>query len=69
MNQERVTNTVNVTKPRTVTINPYYKEIYYRPVQTKTEDTAEANYARSVMWNYMMNISMQNAVVQAVKKA
>ena len=66
--QNQINNQTKVTKPKTLTINPYYKEMYYKPEQTEVKDTVAANHSRSVMWNYMMNLSMQNAVIQASKR-
>ncbi len=56
-------------KQKTIVINPYYKEIYYQSSLSELKESPQALEHRHVVWNQMMNLSMQNAIVQMRKTA
>ena len=62
-------NQKNQKKTETVTINPGYKEIYYSAGLSELKESPKAIEHRHVVWNHMMNLSMQNAVTQMIKRA
>lgn len=66
------TNDVNTnqagTKPKTMSIDSRYKELYYQSSQQVEKESIDALKHKQVFWNYMMNVSMQNAIVQMSKK-
>ena len=62
-------NNDNINKPKTATIDAKYKELYYQTKSDAIKETPETLQHRHVFWNYMMNVSMQNTIVQMAKIA
>ncbi len=56
-------------KPKTMAINPYYKEVYYQSSLSELKEPPQVIEHRHVVWNQMMNLSMQNAIIQMRKPA
>ena len=54
---------------QTANINPYFKERYYKNNVEELKESEKELKHRHDMWNYMMNVSMQNAVIQMRKIA
>ena len=53
---------------KTINIDTKYKELYYQSyLQIQDESPANKN-SNQVFWNYMMNNSMQNAIIQRQKR-
>ena len=68
------TNLANSTaqykpKPKTITIDARYKELYCQSIQPIVQETNETLQHNHALWSYMMNISMQNSIVQINKAA
>ena len=61
-------NTQMNTNVRTITIDPRFKEVYYQ-AEPEIKESLYALKHKQVFWNYMMNISMQNAIIQMAKTA
>ena len=61
-------NTQMNTNVRTITIDPRFKEVYYQ-AEPAMKESLDALKHKQVFWNYMMNISMQNAIIQMAKTA
>ena len=55
------------SKPKTITIDTRCRECY--GINVKVQETAETQHSNAVFWNYMMNVSMQNTLVQMAKRA
>ena len=56
-------------KPRTITIDAKCKEFYFQSPKLIVKDTPRETQHKQVFWNYMMNVSMQNTLVQMSKRA
>lgn len=56
-------------KPTTLKIDARCKEVYYSEFQVAKKESAETLKQVNNFWNYMTNVSMQNAVVQMTKNA
>ena len=57
----------NSTKPKTITIDARCKEVYYHKSSYTPKEAPETAHQRHVFWNYMMNVSMQNTIVQMAR--
>ena len=62
-------NYSNKEKPKTISINTKYKELYYNAQPEELKESPETLQHRHVFWNYMMHISMQNTIAQMAKMA
>ena len=60
--------TVNSTKPKTINIDSRCKEVYYNTTNMTVKSSTEEAHQQHVFWNYMMNVSMQNTLVQMSKR-
>lgn len=60
------TNEANSIK--TITIDPRFKEVYYQ-AEPAMKESIDSLKHKQVFWNYMMNVSMQNAIIQMSKTA
>lgn len=58
----------NRSNVKTITINPMFKEIYYK-AEPAMKESIDALQHKQTFWNHMMNISMQNAIIQMAKIA
>ena len=75
MTTENFTQNDNTYKPakdntqlKTMSIDSRYKELYYQSPQQAEQESLEALKHKQVFWNYMMNVSMQNAIAQMTRK-
>ncbi len=59
----------NEVKPKTITIDARYKEMYCQSSSRDIiKEDAREKSNQQVFWNYMMNTSMQNAILQMSKR-
>ena len=62
-------NLKTAEKPKTITIDAKYKEAYYYASNLEAvPEAADTLEHRHVLWNYMMNVSMQNTIAQMAKR-